>query len=180
MPDEAYKLNVLEDTWQNNRNLLRAIQEQVKALQADILDRPAGEEAPRERGIVDFTEFDTKYAELQKENQLLNQTIKQYETTLEIIMAKFRTQAQTIQKEKHDLQLQLERVLEEERQSNEALRQENCSLQEQLSTSLQVMRQAVQADEESNAENMFASLAKENENLRQLLSISSVPSVGAA
>ncbi|KAJ3055225.1 hypothetical protein HK097_011108 [Rhizophlyctis rosea] len=173
MPDESDKLDLLTEQWQENRDLIRALQEQAKALRNEIITNDTTGGPPRERGPIDFAEFDTKYAELQKENQLLNQTIKQYETTLEIIMAKFRAQTQTIQKEKHDLQLQLESVLEEERQSNAILRKENTFLQERLDESLQVMRQAVRSDEDSNVEGFFTSLTQENESLREILKISS-------
>ncbi|KAI8851729.1 hypothetical protein BC829DRAFT_112748 [Chytridium lagenaria] len=47
---------------------------------------------------------DKHYFELVKENRILNQLIKQYESTMEVIMAKFRAQTSLIQKEKHTLQ----------------------------------------------------------------------------
>ncbi|KAJ3178454.1 hypothetical protein HDU87_003528 [Geranomyces variabilis] len=112
--------------------------------------------------------YDTRYMELQKENQMLNQHIKQCEGTLEVVMSKFRSQAQAFQKEKHDFQLKLERSLRDERQTILQLRGENAALQTQLGTCLSVMRQAVAADDD-NVDVLLAGLMRENEGLREMM-----------
>ncbi|KAI8585479.1 hypothetical protein BDZ88DRAFT_432654 [Geranomyces variabilis] len=114
--------------------------------------------------------YDTRYMELQKENQMLNQHIKQCEGTLEVVMSKFRSQAQAFQKEKHDFQLKLERSLRDERQTILQLRGENAALQTQLGTCLSVMRQAVAADDD-NVDVLLAGLMRENEGLREMMGV---------
>ncbi|KAJ3196155.1 hypothetical protein HK101_009895 [Irineochytrium annulatum] len=84
---------------------------------------------------------DTKYSELLKENRLLNQLIKQYESTLEVIMAKFRVQTA--------LQIEWSRNLDQERQENSRLRLENVRLSERLDESVNVIRMAIEADDET-------------------------------
>ncbi|KAI8907015.1 hypothetical protein DFJ77DRAFT_514149 [Powellomyces hirtus] len=118
-------------------------------------------------------QYDTRYVELQKENQLLNQLIKQYESTLEVVMGKFRTQAQMIQKEKHDLQLKLEHALREERATILQLRGENTALQTHLGTCLNVMRDAVAVDD-TNLDMLLTGLVKENEGLRNMLGLGGI------
>ncbi|KAJ3279331.1 hypothetical protein HK104_001555 [Borealophlyctis nickersoniae] len=177
--DTADKLSLLSTRLESNRDLIQSLQAQASALREQLLDgQPSsGGGSGRDRGSVDFADYDTRFAELQKENQLLNQTIKQYESTLEIVMSKFRAQTQTIQRERHEVQRQLERVLEDERQTNRALREENLVLQERLDTSLRVMREAVRVDEETDVNSLITSLASENENLRQLLTLSAETAV---
>ncbi|KAJ3158483.1 hypothetical protein HDU86_002708 [Geranomyces michiganensis] len=125
---------------------------------------------PRSTSAQPQQPYETRYVELQKENQLLNQLIKQYESTLEVVMGKFRSQAQAIQKEKHDLQLKLERSLHDERQTISQLRGENTALQTQLGTCLNVMRQAVAVDDD-NVDVLLAGLVRENEGLREMMGV---------
>ncbi|TPX71513.1 hypothetical protein SpCBS45565_g01042 [Spizellomyces sp. 'palustris'] len=149
------------------RVLVKELTARVNSLEGD----PQKLGAQREPPPFPFAEYDTRYAELQKENQLLNQLIKQYESTLEIVMSKFRSQAQSIQKEKRELQLKLERTLEEERAINTTLRTENTTLQEQLDSCIRVIREAVSMDE-VDMDMVVSGMAKENETLRQMLQIS--------
>ncbi|KAI9092669.1 hypothetical protein DFS34DRAFT_632722 [Phlyctochytrium arcticum] len=158
------RLEKISEKWQDNRLLVKELSARVSALQ---IPRPV--EVPQ----ITAAEYDSRYGDIQRENQLLNQTIKQYETTLEILMTKFRSQAHSIQKEKHDLQLKLEHTLQEERVNNTSLKNENTILQEQLSNCLRVMREALNADD-VNVDVVLGGMAKENETLRQMLHISGV------
>jgi len=42
--------------------------------------------------ILSLKDIDEKYIDLSKENQMLNQVVKDYESTLDIIMNKYRLQ----------------------------------------------------------------------------------------
>ncbi|KNC97919.1 uncharacterized protein SPPG_06909 [Spizellomyces punctatus DAOM BR117] len=170
MADDGIRetLELITSKWQATRVLVKELTARVNSLEQGD---PQKLGAQREPPPFPFAEYDTRYAELQKENQLLNQLIKQYESTLEIVMSKFRSQAQSIQKEKRELQLKLERTLEEERAINTTLRTENKTLQEQLDSCMRVIREAVSVDE-VDMDMVVSGMAKENETLRQMLQIS--------
>ncbi|KAJ3177969.1 hypothetical protein HDU85_005686 [Gaertneriomyces sp. JEL0708] len=111
---------------------------------------------------------DARYAELQKENQILNQTIKQYETTLEILMVKFRQQAQQIHNSTISSHTQLRSILDTERSLNASLREENTRLQEQLDDCIRVMRESLNADDD-DMQSVLAGVVEENRVLKQAL-----------
>ncbi|KAI8813585.1 hypothetical protein BJ742DRAFT_672528, partial [Cladochytrium replicatum] len=115
-----------------------------------------------------------RFSELHKENQLLNQLIKQYESTLEVVMGKFRAQTQNIARDKQELHAQLERAVEEERFEKDQLRLQNLILQEQVDSCFRIIREAVRADEEEEekAGAFVSSMMNENETLRTMLKIS--------
>ncbi|KAJ3094838.1 hypothetical protein HDU97_007531 [Phlyctochytrium planicorne] len=100
------------------------------------------------------------YADLLRENRILNQLIKQYESTMDVIMAKFRAQTvesqpvTLIQKEKQALQNDWNQNLMAERNENMKLRKENILLSEQLEAALSAIRNALQAssNEDEGAE----------------------------
>ncbi|KAJ3047246.1 hypothetical protein HK102_012970, partial [Quaeritorhiza haematococci] len=81
-----------------------------------------------------------------------------------------------IQQQKSEMKQQLDEALEVERRTNETLRTENLELREKLNSSIQVMRAAVGGDEEEEDASadftaVIAGLMKENEALRDMLSI---------
>ncbi|KAJ3406250.1 hypothetical protein HDV05_006114 [Chytridiales sp. JEL 0842] len=94
----------------------------------------------------------SNFIDLVKENRSLNQTIKQYEATMGVIMSKFRLQATSINKEKEALQKTARQLLEDEREQNQKLREENTRLVEKLEESFNVIRQALRADAEDDEE----------------------------
>ncbi|OAJ44899.1 hypothetical protein BDEG_28082 [Batrachochytrium dendrobatidis JEL423] len=115
-----------------------------------------------------------RFRDLQRENQVLSQLVKQYESTLEIIMSKFRSQTHLIQQERQELRDNTDRILDQERTENELLREENTRLTEHLGKCIQVMREASSANDEADVAMLVAGLAKENETLRAML-IASLP-----
>ncbi|KAI8822213.1 uncharacterized protein EV422DRAFT_619343 [Fimicolochytrium jonesii] len=177
------KFAQLCEKWRTSQELALQMARVVESLKAEIAtlkssQPPAEPEAPPTTYLGDF---DTRYLELQKENQILNQIIKQYETTLEVVMGKFRSQAQSIQKDKHEQKIRMERSLKDERGTITHLRAENATLRSHLGTCLNVMRQAVAAADDTDTDALLAGLSKENQGLREMLGFSGigVGSVGA-
>ncbi|TPX45470.1 hypothetical protein SeLEV6574_g03846 [Synchytrium endobioticum] len=93
-------------------------------------------------------EQNVKYLDLQKEVQVLNQIIKQYESTLDIVMGKLRAQAVTAQREKMELQVKLQKALDDERAISQSLRTENAILQSRLDDAFRAIREALGAASE--------------------------------
>ncbi|KAJ3322572.1 hypothetical protein HDV06_002949 [Boothiomyces sp. JEL0866] len=109
-----------------------------------------------------------KYKQLQKENTVLNHLLKQYESTLDIIMKKFRLQTILIQKEKQSFKKDFLLKLEKEQMENEELRQENKELKEKLLNFVSITRELLKEDDET--ESLVVKLQTENETLRKILS----------
>ncbi|KAJ3255047.1 hypothetical protein HK103_006667 [Boothiomyces macroporosus] len=109
-----------------------------------------------------------KYKQLQKENNVLNHLLKQYESTLDIIMKKFRLQTILIQKEKQSFKKDFILKLEKEQFENEELRQENKELKEKLLNFVSITRELLKEDDET--ESLVVKLQTENETLRKILS----------
>lgn len=113
----------------------QSLKEQIEASRSNpdaiyLYDLPPGDDA-------------TKVLELVKENRTMNQLLKQYESTLEIIMSKFRAQTSAIYAEKQSILDEAGRLLEQERTENRKLREENLRLTEQLDESTEVIRRAL-------------------------------------
>ncbi|KAJ3211586.1 hypothetical protein HDU82_005513 [Entophlyctis luteolus] len=97
----------------------------------------------------------TRILELQRETRILHQLTKQYEATIEVIMSKFRLQADLVQKEKERMKREADAELAQQMEMNADLRQENVELQTKLYESVEVIRMALQAqgeDEEGREE----------------------------
>ncbi|KAJ3117716.1 hypothetical protein HDU96_005846 [Phlyctochytrium bullatum] len=108
-------------------------------------------DGPPEDEVAAADSKDRNYVELLKENRVLNQLIRQYEATLEVVMSKFRAQTSLIQREKKVLQDEWHANLLAARAENDSLRKENILLSEQLEESMKAIRQALQADEYPSA-----------------------------
>ncbi|KAJ3225442.1 hypothetical protein HK099_006813 [Clydaea vesicula] len=123
----------------------------------------------------DFENENLKLSEIGKENIILNQLIKQYESTLELVINKLKVQTQLLHKEKLDFQIRLDQALEQEKKKNELLMEENFDLKKKLDSSLNTIRRSIELSSDNDGVTLVVSgLMKENENLRNLLNISHV------
>ncbi|KAL7751694.1 hypothetical protein RI367_002693 [Sorochytrium milnesiophthora] len=90
--------------------------------------------------------------DLQRENMILQQTIKEYESTLEVIMSKYRAQVTSEQsemkREAQEIQREHQVRLMEVEDNAMAVMLENSELREQLSRAEAVIRTALQVGEE--------------------------------
>eukprot|EP00842_Homolaphlyctis_polyrhiza_P004535 jgi/Hompol1/5082/HPOL_004161-RA len=154
--DITKKLALVSAQWRSNLTELHALQEKAVELQKAFDEQSLDEDQ-------------VKFKELLKESQVLAQLVKQYESTLEVVMSKFRAQTNLAQRERQETRKDIERMLEEERKENALLRMENTRLADYLSRSVQVMRQAISIDDESDVSRLVSGLAKENETLRTML-----------
>ncbi|KAJ3393924.1 hypothetical protein HDU92_007404 [Lobulomyces angularis] len=139
-----------------------------------------GEDVPLVVHIItnpdrDFENESLKLSEIGKENIILNQLIKQYESTLELVINKLKVQTQLLHKEKLDFQIRLDQALEQEKKKNELLMEENFDLKKKLDSSLNTIRRSIELSSDNDGVTLVVSgLMKENENLRNLLNISHV------
>ncbi|KXS19895.1 hypothetical protein M427DRAFT_52731 [Gonapodya prolifera JEL478] len=113
-----------------------------------------------------------KLGDLVRENQALNQVLRDYESALEMVMGKFRSQANSVQREKRELEIKANALLQEERQKSYVLSEENALLRQRLNQAMVVMREALEADENEDEQNVRVSaLLEENQGLRRMLGI---------
>ncbi|KAJ3275221.1 hypothetical protein HDV01_000946 [Terramyces sp. JEL0728] len=151
----------LSEIWKQNKAMIDQLNTQIEDLKDFTLTA--------DENII-------KYKQLQKENntytryepQVLNHLLKQYESTLDIIMKKFRLQTILIQKEKQSFKKDFILKLEKEQQENEELRQENKELKEKLLNFVSITRELLKEDDET--ESLVVKLQTENETLRKILS----------
>ena len=108
--------------------------------------------------------------DLQKENHILNHLIKQYEATLDVVMAKFRTQTQHMQLDSYDAQREVMQMLDAERVENSLLRADNVRLAEQLTLCVQMVREAVSLMDTDSADTvkLITHLSNQNEILKSV------------
>ncbi|KAH6583685.1 hypothetical protein BASA60_001330 [Batrachochytrium salamandrivorans] len=161
MADLNRKLLHLSTQWQDNLAEINRLRNKADELQEAFTSFKPNEERIR-------------FRRLQKENQVLSQLVKQYESTLEVIMGKFRTQTNLIQQERMALRADAEKMLHDERNENAMLRIENTRLAEHLDQCAHVMREVSSSNDEADVAMLVAGLAKENETLRSML-IASLP-----
>ncbi|KAJ3129553.1 hypothetical protein HK098_001029 [Nowakowskiella sp. JEL0407] len=170
----AEKLNTLSIHLQSNRYVVNGLYNQAKQLREKALNQEVLE---NELSKVphDPAEYETKYLELQRENQVLNHLIKEYDSAMHIIMSKYRAKTDSFHREKQELQLQFDKALDQEKIYNENLTLENLNLRHQLHSSFEVIRTALNNDEDDLVASELVRVQKENETLRELLAISQNP-----
>ncbi|KAJ3073783.1 hypothetical protein HDU98_000703 [Podochytrium sp. JEL0797] len=142
------RISTLSQVLQHNQAQLAGLQDVTAGLKLQLETARAQALEAEASGSSDAT---VRARELQRETRILNHLIKQYEATIEVIMAKFRLQTDLIQKQKQTLQQEFDVKLAEERAANEALRQENIQLQMRLQESVDVIRRALDAHEEEES-----------------------------
>ncbi|CAG8456967.1 17517_t:CDS:2 [Acaulospora morrowiae] len=163
-----------------NREQVRKLQLQIDEIKSRTegsdgsLNRPNFRAPPFESG----TDLERQNALLIFENQQLNEEnsellaiIKEYETTLQVMMNKFRVQAYEIQQSKFDMQRDYEALLEEERRAKSQVLVEHASLLSQISKVGSIVREAYDAQTNIDTDILVESLYIENQGLRQLLRI---------
>ncbi|ORX79810.1 hypothetical protein BCR32DRAFT_294200 [Anaeromyces robustus] len=170
------KVEYLNKLLDNNNETAKTMKENLEKLESIITNRIAttASLSPSIGDIGPSQDIDEKYIDLSKENQMLNQVVKDYESTLDIIMNKYRLQTKSMQSEKQNLQLKLENDIFREKSNVQKLMNENKELQEKLNRSINVMREALSASEESENDNdlLIQSLINENNGLKSMLQIS--------
>jgi len=118
-----------------------------------------------------------KMDELAQENLELVEAVREYQEALDLIMGKHRVLMAKLNSEREAVYQESQSELIQEKSKNEELMYENWQLRNQLAEMLQVIRTAADVDDDQiEKENLILmeSLQKENENLRQLLGISSI------
>ncbi|KAI8610608.1 hypothetical protein BC830DRAFT_1144955 [Chytriomyces sp. MP71] len=111
----------------------------------------AAREQALENEITGSTDACTRLIDLQRENKILSNLVKQYEATIEVIMGKFRLQTDLVHKQKIAIQRECDFELAKEKQLNDELRKENIALADKLQESVDVVR-FVLANSEDEAE----------------------------
>jgi len=112
---------------------------------------------------------------LDVENQTLADTVEEYQSSIELIMEKYRTKVQHVALNQDSFK-QYETLFVKAKEENDILRNENVLLKQKIEQMIDVMQMAVQQDNEisRNEESVNEQLLLENEALRQLLQISDV------
>ena len=107
--------------------------------------------------------------EAQRENQLLTQTLKDYDSTLRLTMSKFRAVLQQSDAEKSKCRADYEELLQRDRERMEKLELENLQLREQLESVGRGMRESLRngIDEDNELIRVLAMVQRENETLRK-------------
>ncbi|KAF0552912.1 hypothetical protein C2G38_2144408 [Gigaspora rosea] len=168
-----------------NREQVRRLQQQVDELKSRAekyespLNRSNYKGPPFEAG----TDIERQNAQLIYENRQLNEEnsellsiIKEYETTLQIVMKKFRIQSCEIQRSKLDMQRDYEALLEEERATTSQVLSENVTLQSYISSISSLVREAYNAQTDLDTDILIESLKVENQGLKQMLNIANIDS----
>ncbi|CAG8444144.1 14351_t:CDS:2 [Ambispora leptoticha] len=180
----------------NNREQIKSLEQQVVELQnrADGFTGPLIRASIRGKSMRNFLSisvsklappFESGTSEIERqnvrliyENQQLNEEnaslsslVKEYETTLQVMMSKFRVQAHEIQQSKLQMQREYESLLEEERKKNAQISLENMQLHSHLSAIGNLVRQAYDVQTDLDTEILLESLCIENLGLREMLGI---------
>jgi len=170
------KVEYLNKLIDSNNETTKNMKDNLERLENIITNRIAttASLSPSIGDVGPTQDIDEKYIDLSKENQMLNQVVKDYESTLDIIMNKYRLQTKTMQSEKQNLQLKLENDIFKEKSNVQKLMNENKELQEKLNRCISVMREALAASEEVDNDNelLIQSLINENNGLKSILQIS--------
>ncbi|KAG9298760.1 hypothetical protein G9A89_012828 [Geosiphon pyriformis] len=184
----------LSRTWQlvselcsqlaNNRNQIQSLEQQVTELQnranefTGPLIRASIRAPPFESGSSEIERQNLRLIyenqQLNEENAALSLLVKEYETTLQVVMSKFRIQAHEIQQSKLQMQREYEIMLEEETQKTSKASLENAELHSHLSIIGTLVRQAYDFQSDLDTEILLQSLCIENQGLREMLRISAV------
>ncbi|KAI9152528.1 hypothetical protein H9P43_009320 [Blastocladiella emersonii ATCC 22665] len=113
---------------------------------------PAPEPVPAVDHAVQTGEYtDPRIVELQRDNAHLMGTLKEYESTLELIMGKFRAQVQLAQQEKKRIYAECQAQLDAEKRRSETLAEEKVSALSHLETAQAVMRESLRLSAEEHA-----------------------------
>ncbi|KAI8838888.1 hypothetical protein BJ741DRAFT_600882 [Chytriomyces cf. hyalinus JEL632] len=146
---DAPNQNALVERITTLSNLLHQNQQQVLHLQDSTAVLKVQLEAAREQALENeatgCSDTGSRIIELQRENKILNNLIKQYEASIEAIMIKFRLQTDLVQKRKHSMQREADAELAKEKAVNDELRRENILLAAKLNESVNVIRLALVA-----------------------------------
>jgi hypothetical protein len=112
---------------------------------------------------------------LDVENQTLADMVEEYQSSIDLIMNKYRLETQNVTLHKDNYK-HFETMYKREKEENDVLRNENVLLKQKIEQMINVMHMAVQQDNEisKDEEAVNEQLALENETLRQLLQISDV------
>ncbi|KAG4106293.1 hypothetical protein H8356DRAFT_1025615 [Neocallimastix lanati (nom. inval.)] len=169
------KVEYLNKLLDNNSETAKTLKDTLERLDGTITNRIAttASLSPSIGDVGPSQDIDEKYIDLSKENQILNQVVKDYESTLDIIMNKYRLQTKTMQSEKQNLQVQLENDIFKEKKHVQDLMKENKELQEKFNRCISVIREALLVSEESDNDNelLIQSLINENNGLKDMLQI---------
>ncbi|ORX51407.1 hypothetical protein BCR36DRAFT_411873 [Piromyces finnis] len=172
------KVEYLNKLLESNNETAKDIKDNLERMEGIITNRIAttASLSPSIGDTGPTQDIDEKYIDLSKENQMLNQVVKDYESTLDIIMNKYRLQSKTMQSEKQNLQLKFEIEISKEKSYVQNLLKENKELQEKLDRCIFVMREALSASEENDNDNEFLiqSLINENNGLKNILEINQI------
>ncbi|KAJ3368714.1 hypothetical protein GGF31_006138 [Allomyces arbusculus] len=114
---------------------------------------------------------DPRIEALQQDNAALAATLKEYESTLELIMSKFRAQVQAAQDDKKRLHRDLQVHLAAERDRSDQLAREKTQAMEKLDAAQAIMRTSLRlaAEEDRDWAEQVAALQVEVETLRATL-----------
>ncbi|XP_064600440.1 FGFR1 oncogene partner 2 homolog isoform X2 [Liolophura sinensis] len=120
---------------------------------------------PRSTLVLGIAQENRQIRELQHENRELRLSLEEHQSALELIMSKYREQI---------LKLLTSNKLEQRAVHNDQT-MEACSLMDKVCEMAAVMQKAINLDEklDANEMEMLSRLKRENQGLRELLSISS-------
>ncbi|CAG8452169.1 7051_t:CDS:2 [Paraglomus brasilianum] len=117
------------------------------------------------------TRLTLEHESLLSENAYLSSTVKEYETTLQYLMSKFRLHSYRIQQNKLDLQREHENLILAERVKRDQLEKENALLQAKIVSVAEILRKAVGYQNDPETIALVKSLLIENEVLRELTNV---------
>ncbi|CAG8659936.1 22138_t:CDS:2 [Cetraspora pellucida] len=166
-----------------NREQVRRLQQQVDELKsrAERYEGPLNRSNYKGPTFEAGTDIERQNAQLIYENRQLNEEnsellsiIKEYETTLQIVMMKFRIQSCEIQRSKLDMQRDYEALLDEERATTSQVLSENVTLQSYISNISSLVREAYDAQTDLDTDILIESLKVENQGLKQMLNIANI------
>jgi len=117
-------------------------------------------------------------SKLDVENQTLADAVEEFQTTMDLVMEKYRQEKKFVKINKESAK-DYESLYIKEKDENDNLRNENVLLKKKIEQMISVMQMAVQQDEDlsRDEESVNEQLATENEVLRQLLQISDVSTI---
>ncbi|CAG8604737.1 8584_t:CDS:2 [Paraglomus brasilianum] len=105
------------------------------------------------------------------ENANLTETVEEYETTIRLVVSKFRTQAIKIQQAKKQLNYRFEEKMAEERLRTQALQYENNDLRSRLAETAKLIQKTYNSQLEIDSSTIISSLTEENQQMQEVLGI---------